>query len=149
MQFAPDSQYTQDFGNFQRQWINGGLLDSEGVKQVDKVISTRVGSRLRNGQLTGDSYKKAVSDLNAAINNAGKPEVKQALKDYRSILDATARRNSDPEAVALMDAADKGYAQYKPLTKATAMAGNETGRFTPSNLESVHRRDMEIGRAHG
>src|SRR3546814_15777445 len=88
MQFAPDSKYTQDFGNFQRQWINGGLLDSEGVKQVDKVISTRVRSRLRNGQLTGDSYKKAVSDLNAAINNAGKPEVKQALKDYRSILDA-------------------------------------------------------------
>src|SRR3546814_14558619 len=40
------------------------------------------------------------------------------------------------------DVCSSDLAQYKPLTKATAMAGNETGRFTPSNLESVHRRDM-------
>jgi hypothetical protein len=142
MQFVPDQGYQQEFGQWQQNWINGGLLDSEGINQVTNAISTRVGSRMRNGVLTGDTYKKAISDLNSTINNVGKPEVKKALAEYRSVLDSAARRNSDPAAVELMDKADFGYSQFKPLKDAARRAGSEPGYFTPQGLASVNRQQM-------
>jgi len=39
-----------------------------------------------------------------------------------------------------MDAADRGYSQYRPMRDASAMAGSEPGRFTPTALASVERR---------
>jgi hypothetical protein len=143
MKFVPDQQYGQDFGQFQQKIMNSGVLDDTATAQLDKIIRTTVGSRLRNGELAGDAYKTAVSDLRKAIDRTGgKPELQAALKDYRSILDDAARRNSDPAAVALMDAADKGYAQFKPLKDAAAMAGSDPGRFTVTGLDSVERRTM-------
>jgi len=142
MQFVPDQGYQQEFGQWQQNWINGGLLDSEGINQVTNAISTRVGSRMRNGVLTGDTYKKAISDLNSTINNVGKPEVKKALAEYRSVLDSAARRNSDPAAVELMDKADFGYSQFKPLKDAARRAGSEPGYFTPQGLAGVQRQQM-------
>lgn len=142
MQFVPDQGYQQEFGQWQQNWLNGGLLDSEGINQVQKAITTRVGSRMRNGVLTGDTYKKAISDLNSTINNVGKPEVKKALAEYRTVLDSAARRNSDPAAVQLMDKADFGYSQFKPLKDAARRAGSEPGYFTPQGLASVERQQM-------
>lgn len=142
MQFIPDGQFSTDFGAWQRGVRGSGLLDGESINQVEKAVSNTVGSRMRNGQLTGDTYKKAISDLNDIISKTSKPEVQSALSDFRSILDAGARRNSNPDAVALMDAADLGYSQFKPLKDAARMAGSEPGRFTPAGLASVERRTM-------
>lgn len=142
MQFLPDGQFSTDFGAWQNGVRGSGLLDGESIKQVEKAVANTVGSRMRGGQLTGDTYKKAVSDLGKIINGTSKTEVKTALSDFRSILDAAARRNSNPDAVAAMDAADLGYSQFKPLKDAGRMAGAEPGRFTPANLASVERRTM-------
>lgn len=140
MQFVPDAGYQQDFGAFQQQVVNSGVLDGETRKQLGDIISNTVGSRMRGNVLAGDAFKTAVSDLGDAISRTSKPELQAALKDYRSILDAAARRNSAPEAVELMDKADRGYAMYKPMRDASAMAGSEPGRFTPTALGSVERR---------
>lgn len=142
MQFIPDGPFASDFGTWQRGVTGSGLLDGESIKQVEKAITNTVGSRMRGGALTGDTYKKAVSDLGKTISQTSKPEVKTALSDFRSILDAAARRNSNPDAVSLMDAADLGYSQFKPLKDAARMAGSEPGRFTPAGLASVERRTM-------
>lgn len=142
MQFVPDGQFSTDFGAWQIGVRGSGLLDGESIKQVEKAVANTVGSRMRGGQLTGDTYKKAVSDLNKIINKSSKPEVQTALSDFRSIMDASARRNSNPSAVAAMDAADLGYSQFKPLKDAGRMAGSEPGRFTPAGLASVERRTM-------
>lgn len=140
MVMVPDGQFTQDFGDFQRNVMNGGMLDAASIKQLDQTITNVVGSRMRNGALTGDSYKIAVSDLGKRISKAGSNmPLREALTDFRSIVDDAARRSSPPDAVALMDAADKGYTLYKPLKDAARMAGSEPGRFTPSALNSVLR----------
>jgi len=141
MQFVPDQPFQQDFGAWQQSVVNSGVLDGETRRQLEDIVSNTVGSRMRDGALAGDAYKTAISDLGDAIGRtSSKPELQAALKDFRTILDNGARRNSQPAAVALMDAADRGYSQYKPMRDASAMAGSEPGRFTPTALASVERR---------
>jgi hypothetical protein len=143
MKFVPDQEYAQDFGRLNQAVTNGTYaLDGEAIDQLKKVIENQVISRMRNGELSGNAYKKASSNLRETIGNTSKPELRQALKDFRDILDNAARRNSDPAAVALMDAADKGYAQFKPLKDAAGMAGSDPGRFTVTGLDSVQRRAL-------
>lgn len=141
MQFVPDQPFQQEFGAWQQSVVNSGVLDGETRNQLEGIVANTVGSRMRGGTLAGDAYKTAISDLGDAISRtSSKPELQAALKDFRTILDNGARRNSQPEAVALMDAADRGYSQYKPMRDASAMAGSEPGRFTPTALASVERR---------
>lgn len=148
MQFAPDSQFSKEFGELQREVKEGGLLDSESINQFGKTIQTTVGSRMRQGGMSGDVYKKTVSDLGKKISQTTKPELRQALQEFRGIMDDAARRNSDPQAVAAMDAADRGYSQYKPLTQAQERAGSDAGRFTPKSLEATERMGMKKTRAY-
>lgn len=141
MQFLPDNEFQRDFGIWQQSVVNSGVLDGETRRQLNDIVANTVGTRMRSGALAGDSYKIAISDLGDAINRtSAKPELQQALREFRTILDNGARRNSDPAAVDLMDAADRGYSQYKPMRDASAMAGSEPGRFTPTALASVERR---------
>lgn len=144
MQFVPDGQFGQDFGAFQRDVLSSGMLDAAGRKQVEDVIANSLGSRLKaqGGTLSGDVYKKTISDIRKLAKGQSRSEVRDAIQAFADIVEGGARRNSHPDAVALLDKADKGYAQYAPLKEAGRMAGNEPGRFTPKNLESVERRGM-------
>lgn len=150
MQFAPDAQYQVDLNAFQNNLGNGILTDPQAA-QLGKVIDNAVGSRLKNsgGALNGDAYKSAASDLGRAAQAWSKsPETAQqasALKDYISVFDQAARRNSHPDAVAALDAADTGYAKLVRIQDASAARGGDPGTFTPTQFDrSVQRNSPGV-----
>lgn len=93
--------------------------------------------------LSGDAYKRAMSDLGKHIarSRKGLTGEDQALADVlegvRDSLDSAARRHSDPEAVALLDKADAGYARLVRIEEAAARRGGDDGTFTPAGFDSA------------
>jgi hypothetical protein len=140
MQFVPDTQYLADHNAFS-QTLNSGVLSGPQASQVQQVINSAIGSRLpaQGGALSGDAYKAASRDLTSAIHSwASNPDtapMASALSDYQTAFDNAARRNSNPQAVKLLDAADRGYAQFVRIQRASEMGGaaKDAGTFTPAN----------------
>jgi hypothetical protein len=64
-----------------------------------------------------------------------------ALSDYQTIFDSAARRNSNPDAVSLLDAADRGYAKYARVRNAGARVGGDPGTFTMKNLQRAVQQE--------
>jgi hypothetical protein len=140
MSFVPDAQYQADRAAFAQE-LGKGVLSADQVEKVTRILDNVVTSRLQAGQgsLTGDAYKVAASELGKASKklSAAEPLVADALSEYMNIFDDAARRSSSPEAVALLDAADKGYAKAVRIEQAAAARGanQEAGRFTPSQFD--------------
>ena len=92
--------------------------------------------------LSGDTYKRTMSDLGKHIARLSKSamgeeqQLAEVLTGIRASLDNAARRHSDPEAVALLDKADAGYAKLVRIEEAAARRGGEAGTFTPNNFDS-------------
>lgn len=93
--------------------------------------------------LSGDTYKRTMSDLGkhiARLRGSAVGEEQQladVLDGVRSSLDRAARRHSDPEAVALLDAADAGYAKLVRIEQAAARRGGDDGTFSPTGFDSA------------
>ena len=124
-----------------------GALD-EGVrtlaepaqKRFNAIFKNVVARRVNGGELAGAEYKKAISELGKQArsirnNPNGDHELASALEDLQGVLDNAARRHSDPEAVALLDAADAGYAKLVRIEDAAQRAGGDAGTFSPSQFE--------------
>jgi hypothetical protein len=135
MTFAPDKQYIADLGSYRNELMNGVLSDNQ-VDQVRKILNNAVQTRLsaQGGRLTGDAYKQAASDVGKAAQklSGSDPLVADALRDYSTIFDNAARRNSAPAAVEMLDKADAGYAKAVRVEMAAAARGGDTGRFSPT-----------------
>jgi hypothetical protein len=146
MQFAPDAQYVAEHGAFNSA-LNSGVLDANQAGQVQRVINTSVGSRLPRGGgvMSGDAYKQASSDINRAVDtwsrNPNTQSMANLLSDYQGIFDAAARRNSNPAAVNLLDATDRGYAKYARVRNASARVGGDPGTFTMKNLQRAVQQE--------
>lgn len=146
MQFAPDSQYIAEHGAFNGV-LNNGVLSAPQAEQVQRVINNAVGSRLprQGGAMAGDAYQSASHDIGSAINTwARNPDTQpmaNALSDYQTIFDNAARRNSNPQAVNLLDAADRGYARYARVRNASARVGGDPGTFTMKGLQRAVQQE--------
>jgi hypothetical protein len=142
MQFVADQPFGQDYGQF-TQSLRDGTLSSDQASHVEQAIKTSLNGRLVNGGMDGPNYKAAISDLQRkAATWAGNPNTSaQAayLTQFSNILDDAARRNSDPQATALLDAADKGYAKFVRVQQASKLGGaqKDAGTFTPNNYASA------------
>lgn len=136
MTFAVDQQFRRDLGAFGRN-LNSGVLSREQAERVQAILQNTVGSRLRGGAMQGDAYKVAAAEIGKASRQLGAsdPMMAKALRDYGAIFDASARRNSSPNAVSLMDKADAGYAKLVRVEQAASRVGGETGRFTPAQFD--------------
>jgi hypothetical protein len=73
--------------------------------------------------------------------NPNSQPMANALSDYQTIFDSAARRNSNPEAVSLLDAADRGYAKYARVRNAGARVGGDPGTFTMKNLQRAVQQE--------
>lgn len=160
MQFVPDQPYLTDHQAF-TQTLNSGVLSAPQAAQVQQVISNAVGSRLprQGGGLNGDSYKAASRDISSAIDtwsrNPDTASMADALRDYRTVFDNAARRNSSPDAVNLLDSADRGYAKYVRIEDASRRVGGDAGTFSPkafdrsvqNNSSGVRSREYLRGNA--
>jgi hypothetical protein len=146
MQFVPDHPYIADHAAFNDR-LNNGVLSAPQAAQVQQVINNSVGSRLPRGggAMTGDAYKAAGTEMDKAITAWGKAgdtqPMAEALSDYMTIFDNAARRNSDPQAVSLLDAADRGYAKYARVRNAAARVGGDAGTFTMKSLNRAVQQE--------
>lgn len=138
MQFVPDQQYMNDLQAYASRIRNGVLNDAQRA-QVENILNNSVASRIKTqgGSLTGDAYKQAASEIEAAARqlSGSEPLIADALRDYGSIFDAAARRASPKGAGELLDKADRGYAKAVRIEKAASARGGDTGRFTPNQFD--------------
>lgn len=117
--------------------------------RLSLIMDRTVGRSIKDGELSGDGFKAATSDLRKHIGRFGKStnaEERQAGEVLQGVLDATtaaARRHSDPDAVQLLDAADAGYSQLVRIEGAAARRGGDSGTFSPAQF------DAEVQKASG
>ncbi|MES3054894.1 hypothetical protein O6V14_04560 [Sphingomonas faeni] len=144
MQFVPDQQFRSDLSAFSAD-VQNGVLDQTEIRQVAQIVNNAVGSRLQNagGVLDGAAYKTASSDIAKAASQLARtnPNLADRVAEFGNIVDAAARRNSNPDAVNLLDAADRGYAQAVRIEHAAAARSGEVGRFSPTQFDRAVQKD--------
>ena len=111
-------------------------------KRFNAIFKNIVERRAKNGggEIAGKEYKSMVSDLGKQIrairgNPNGDMELASALQDLQGTLENAARRHSDPDAVALLDKADAGYAKLVRIEDAASKVGGDAGTFTPAQFD--------------
>lgn len=138
MRMVPDGDFEAELAAM------SDLVDTLGPQATTKlraVIDNNVRNRFAGGELSGKAFKNTISDLGkkAEIFRRGNTAEDQALADavesLQTALDNAARRHSDPDAVALLDAADAGYAKLVRIEDAARRAGGDAGTFTPTQFE--------------
>lgn len=139
MSAVADNQLGQDLGALQQAV---GTLKPDSQKVFNKVWTDSVARRFGGGSLTGDSYKDAMSEMSrkvAAIrkNQSGDSELADALEQAMGAIRGSAVRNSHPDAVAALDAADRGYAKLVRIEDASKRSGGEAATFSPQQYESA------------
>lgn len=113
-------------------------LGPQAQNKLKAIIANTIKS-----DMSGEAYKLTMSDLGKHIarNRKGLMADDQALADVleniRDSLDSAARRHSDPEAVALLDKADAGYAKLVRIEEAAMRRGGDDGTFTPAGFDSA------------
>lgn len=141
MRLASDPEFTAGTAKLETDLQEGGL-DAQALTRFNTLVRNKAMRRFdANGNMTGDDYKSAVSDLrkaSAAIRKSprGDGELADALDEYTSLLDQAARRASPPEAVAKLDAADRGYSKLVRIRMA-ANAQGSGGKFSPDDYANA------------
>ena len=141
-----DEKFVDDYKALAEE-IAGGGLEEGSAKRFEAIVRNVVDRRMPNSRMDGAALKKVQSDLGkraAAIRNSpkGDGELADKIEELSAILDDAARRSSTPEAVAALDAADRGYAQLVRIETASGMgAVEEAGRFTPKEYAKAVRKE--------
>lgn len=102
-----------------KDYLNQGALTAETFKTLD----SKLGKDIRRFSGSNDAYQKDVGDALQTIQ--------------KSILDNAKRAN--PQASALFDQADAGWARLVRVEGASKLAQNSSGVFTPGQLQSAVR----------
>lgn len=134
-----------------------GELSDAAASRLNKIIDSQVERRLiaGNGVMDGSTLKTVISDLKkqqskliAGVATGEERELGDAIGELVNHLDEAARRNpaSDKAAIALMDKADEGYAQFVRVESAAKMRGGEPGTFSASQFDSAVQRSDKTAR---
>ncbi len=138
MTFRADEQLTQDLASL---GPDIATLGPQAQGKLKAIMRNQVNNRLVNGEMNGEAYKRTVSDLGKHIarmrksTNSEDQALAEVLEGVKGSIDSAARRHSDPDAVALLDAADAGYAKFVRIENAAARRGGEPGTFTPNSFD--------------
>jgi hypothetical protein len=143
MTAAADPQLGTDIGALQRQV---GTLKPDSKTQFSKIWDDSVGRRFKlgNGAISGPAYKDAESEISKKIaairsNPTGDGELADALEQARDALRGSALRNSPPEAVKALDAADAAHARIVRIETASRSAGGDPAEFSPKQYNNAVR----------
>lgn len=138
MMLATDEQLTNDLSALAP---DIETLGPAMQKKLKAIMDNSVNNRLVDGQMDGEAFKKAISVLDKRIVSRRKSAIADdqdfadVLEGVKVALENAARRHSDPDAVALLDAADAGYAKLVRIEGASARAGGDAGTFSPKQFE--------------
>lgn len=150
MNFVPDPQ----FGGEARALIdnarNGGLSKPH-FKQFGELVRNVVMRRAEanGGSLSGDSFKTVMSELRqkgskfGSSSVASEQEYGAAVSALADAIEEGARRSSNPQSVAALDAADRAYAKLVRVEGAAKNAPD--GIFSPAQLAtSIRQADSSV-----
>ena len=140
MQVVPDAGLRNDIAAF-RQRLQGDEFSRDTAERLNKLLENQLTLRVQ-GPLSGDKYKSLSSLLGkrrAAFAKQGNAEMAEGVAELQRMLDANARRNSAPEAVDLLDRADRGYGILTRAEEAARNLGNAPGEFTPKQAVAQGR----------
>ena len=144
MRVVPDGDMWRDIAAF-RQRLGGDEFSEDAAKRLDKLLVDQIQRRVQ-GPTSGDEYKSLASLLGkrrAAFAKQGNAEMADGVADLQRILDGNARRHSAPEAVDLLDRADRGYSILTRAEDAARSTTTAPGEFTPQlALNAVQRGDI-------
>lgn len=141
MQVVPDAELRNDILSF-RQRLEGDEFSADTAQRLAKLLQDQLTTRIQ-GPLSGDKYKSLSSLLGkrrAAFAKQGNAEMADGVAELQRMVDANARRHSAPEAVDLLDRADRGYGILTRAEEAARNLGNAPGEFTPQQAVSAARK---------
>jgi hypothetical protein len=118
-------------------------LPADLAKDFDNVLQREIGTRMgANGDLTGESLKKAVSALRTRGGDMKNStdifqrdlgvNIKESAAELMNLV-----RSVNPQNAQELAAIDKAYGNFKIAQKAAARVGAEEGTFTPAQLHSA------------
>lgn len=138
-------------------------VDAQGGKEIGAVLSmtqslpkqersafNAVWSKIKgdispNGTITADLYKRIDSTLGkeaarfSGAQDAYQQQLGTAFQEMQRVIAENAKR-ANPEAAALIKAADKGWANLVRVEGASKAAMNNGGVFTPAQLQAAVRQ---------
>ena len=144
--------------------IRGTTLPSPQQKELVKnIMDTVVYSKFpKNGQISGEEYKKIVSDLGQEAQKystsatAAERDIGEALqKATQEFKKSLSRQN--PEASSILRRVDSAYGDVEVMRTAAANSGAVNGVFTPNQYKTAvrqrditrNKRSFAAGRAKG
>lgn len=142
--FRNDDEFIADFANVQKDMAG---LSADAQRQFTNIINDGASRlRARGGELAGRDFQAVVGKIEGKVrklrkNPQGDTELADVLEDLAGALDKGARRHSAPEAIARMDAADRGYVMAVLIENAAKGRGGEIGEFTGSDLKGAILND--------
>lgn len=141
MRVVPDADLRNDIAAF-RQRLAGDEFSTDTAARLAKLLESQLQFRIQ-GPLSGDKYKSLSSLLGkrrAAFAKQGNAEMADGVSELQRIIDANARRHSPPEAVDLLDRADRGYGILTRAEEAARNLNNAPGEFTPQQALAASRK---------
>ena len=137
MSVAPDQELLDDISVLQTQ-INDGITFSDTqATRLQKLLDDQLKRRTAN-PIDGQEYKSLQSDLRKYkkkfTSNPNDVGMADAVDNMLAVLDNAARRRSPPEAVAMLNQTDRGFALFAQAQEAAGKAGSKPGEFTPAQL---------------
>lgn len=151
-----DQQFASDAANLRSTLAQGSGIDPNDVAIYDSVVNKVMGMATPQGNMNGEMYKNAESELGREIvklskdNSYGKQTVKDALIQFRDQMKDNLSR-SNPMYQKELEAINEGWANYAVLRRAASGAqAAQTGTFTPSQLmQGVQQSAKRSGQAVG
>jgi hypothetical protein len=142
MNASADPPFGQDLGALQRE-VAG--LRPESQSQFNTLWRDSVARRFDNGQIAGPAFKDAISELGKKAakirsNPSGDHELADVLDGAIGALKGSASRNSAPEAVQALTAADAAHSRIVRIENASRKAG-EPAEFSPSQYNTAVKND--------
>lgn len=144
MMFRADDELAQDLAAL---GPDISTLGPQAQGKLKAIMDNQVNNRVTNGEMSGRDFKRTVSDIGKHIvrmrksQNSEDQALADVLEGIKGSIDAAARRHSDPDAVALLDAADAGYAKLVRIENAAARVGGEAGTFSPKAFDRAVQKE--------
>ena len=123
---------------------NTGIMTPEARDQLNNIISQRIASRVKGGQLTGEEFKRVQSEIKELAGrftkdpNVNTQQIGSSLNDIQASMEAALARQN-PEYAAALAATNKGYSRLATLESAGSAAGVIGGIPTPKQLRAAYR----------
>ena len=115
-------------------------LKPDNRAQFEQVVNDDLLHEFPSGGMDGKAFKKVESKLSyesrrrMSSQDEDVRETGKMIGKLKNELHDQMIASSPPETVAKVQAADKSWAMFKRVQKATVKAGSKDGRFSPSNL---------------